>query len=159
MIQAELTPAQIAALAGAREVAAWSTMRPADQRPPPQPAAAAPQAPGGDRVGVNKVRAPQVGAGRERQGVTIAGQDTGIRWTHNALKLHYRGWNGGSADHNYNWHDAIHAANGSCPPTSPQPCDDNGHGSHNGRQPWWATTAAATRSASRRGRGGSAAAT
>jgi subtilisin family serine protease len=64
------------------------------------------------------------------QDVTVAGQDTGIRWTHNALKPHYRGWNGAVADHNYNWHDAIHVANASCPADSAQPCDDDGHGSH-----------------------------
>ena len=38
----------------------------------------------------------------------IANQDTGTRWTHNALRPHYRGWNGANADHNYNWWDAIH---------------------------------------------------
>jgi len=132
MIQAELTPAQIAALAGRTEVARLVDNAPSGLRLPPQPAAAAaPQAPEAIEWGVNKVRAPQVWAlGVNGQGVTIAGQDTGIRWTHNALKLHYRGWNGSSADHNYNWHDAIHAANGSCPADSPQPCDDNGHGSH-----------------------------
>ena len=132
MIQAELTPAQIAALAGRAEVARLVDNAPSGLRLPPQPAAAGPQAPEAIEWGVNKVRAPQVWAlGVNGQGVTIAGQDTGIRWTHNALKSHYRGWNGsGIVDHNYNWHDAIHAANGSCPADSPQPCDDNGHGSH-----------------------------
>ena len=42
-------------------------------------------------------------------GIVVGNQDTGMRWTHNALKPHYRGWNGSSADHNYNWHDSIHA--------------------------------------------------
>ena len=132
MIQAELTPAQIAALAGRAEVARLVDNAPSGLRLPPQPAPAGPQAPEAIEWGVNKVRAPQVWAlGVNGQGVTIAGQDTGIRWTHNALKSHYRGWNGsGIVDHNYNWHDAIHAANGSCPADSPQPCDDNGHGSH-----------------------------
>ena len=32
-----------------------------------------------------------------------------MRWTHNALKPHYRGWDGSNADHNYNWHDSIHS--------------------------------------------------
>ena len=34
------------------------------------------------------------------QGVVIAGQDTGYRWTHAALKGKYLGWNGVSADRN-----------------------------------------------------------
>ena len=41
-------------------------------------------------------------------------QDTGMRWTHNALKPHYRGWNGSVADHNYNWCDSIHSGGGTC---------------------------------------------
>ena len=42
------------------------------------------------------------------QGIVVANQDTGMRWTHNAIKPQYRGWNGTTADHNYNWHDSIH---------------------------------------------------
>ena len=53
-----------------------------------------------------------------------------MRWTHDALKPHYRGWNGTSADHNYNWWDAIHSGGGLCGPSSQEPCDDNGRGSH-----------------------------
>ena len=84
--------------------------------------------------GVDKIKAPQVwAAGFTGQGVVIAGQDTGYRWDHPALKQQYRGWNGTSADHNYHWHDSVHVTNGSCPGNSPQPCDDNGHGTHNGR--------------------------
>jgi subtilisin family serine protease len=81
--------------------------------------------------GVDKIQAPKVwAAGVTGQGVTIAGEDTGYQWDHPALKPQYRGWNGSSADHNYNWHDAIHSPNGSCPADSPQPCDDHGHGTH-----------------------------
>ena len=50
------------------------------------------------------------------QGIVVGGQDTGMRWTHNALKPHYRGWNGSTADHNYNWHDSIHSGGGICGP-------------------------------------------
>ena len=65
------------------------------------------------------------------QGITVAGADTGQRWTHNALKPHYRGWDGQNADHNYNWHDSIHDSVGNpCGNDSPFPCDDSGHGSH-----------------------------
>jgi serine protease AprX len=53
-----------------------------------------------------------------------------MRWTRNALKPHYRGWNGVTADHNYNWHDSIHSGGGSCGPNNLAPCDDHGHGTH-----------------------------
>ena len=72
-------------------------------------------------------------AGYTGQGVVVAGADTGYNWQHAALEPHYRGWNGTSADHNYNWHDAIHsssAATQDCPDDSPQPCDVYGHGTH-----------------------------
>ncbi|MDQ3930103.1 MAG: hypothetical protein M3328_13270, partial [Chloroflexota bacterium] len=77
--------------------------------------------------GVQNVRAPEVWAmGYTGQGIVVAGADTGIRWTHNALKSHYRGWNGATADHNYNWHDAIDTEDDPldpCGPASPEPCD------------------------------------
>ena len=60
----------------------------------------------------------------------MASADTGVRWTHNALKPHYRGWDGVTADHDFNWHDSIHSGGGVCGPDSPQPCDDFFHGSH-----------------------------
>lgn len=70
------------------------------------------------------------------QGVVIGAQDTGYDWDHPALINHYRGWNGSIADHNYNWHDSIHANNPNTPAGNPcgfdiiVPCDDNGHGTH-----------------------------
>lgn len=64
------------------------------------------------------------------QGAVIAGQDTGYDWEHPALKNAYRGWNGSRAEHDYNWHDAIHVSNSRCPGDSPIPCDDYGHGTH-----------------------------
>ncbi|MGA7732499.1 MAG: S8 family serine peptidase [Chloroflexia bacterium] len=81
--------------------------------------------------GVQRVNAPQVWAlGYTGTGIVIGNQDTGMRWSHNALKPKYRGWNGATADHNYNWWDSIHSGGGSCGPNSPVPCDDNGHGTH-----------------------------
>ncbi len=78
-----------------------------------------------------KVRAPEVwAAGFTGQGIVLAGGDTGYDWDHPALLNKYRGWNGSSADHNYNWHDAIHSGGGICGPDSPEPCDDNNHGTH-----------------------------
>jgi serine protease AprX len=73
--------------------------------------------------------------GYRGQGAVVGGADTGVRWTHEAIKGKYRGWNGSSASHDYNWHDAIHNPNPACPANSPQPCDDDvviggGHGTH-----------------------------
>jgi serine protease AprX len=56
------------------------------------------------------------------EGIVVAGQDTGYDWTHPALKSHYRGWDGQSADHDYNWHDAWDDA--------AVPFDDDTHGTH-----------------------------
>ncbi len=81
--------------------------------------------------GIVYTNAPAVWAeGFTGQNIVIASADTGVRWTHNALKPHYRGWNGATADHNFNWHDSIHTGGGSCGPNSPVPCDDFFHGSH-----------------------------
>ena len=86
--------------------------------------------------GVTQVKAPSLWAmGFHGEGIVVGNQDTGMRWTHNALKPHYRGWNGSSADHNYNWHDAIHSdisGNGTnpCGFDSQEPCDDQEHGTH-----------------------------
>lgn len=78
------------------------------------------------------------------QGVTVGGQDTGYDWTHPAIKNQYRGWNGTAqtADHNYNWHDAIHVLSplnddgtgnlgtNPCGLDVLSPCDDGLHGTH-----------------------------
>ena len=98
---------------------------------------ATPNVPETAEWGVANVNAPQVWAlGYTGQGIVIANQDTGMRWTHNALKNKYRGWDGVSANHNYNWHDAIHSQVPGSPVTNPcgrnlvAPCDDHGHGTH-----------------------------
>src|SRR5947207_893979 len=81
--------------------------------------------------GISYTHAPQVWAlGFTGQGIVVAGADTGIRWTHNALKPHYRGWNGAIADRDYNWPDSVHSGGGDCGANSQVPCDDNGHGTH-----------------------------
>jgi len=91
-----------------------------------------PQIPETIEPGINYTNAPQVWElGFTGQGIVVASADTGVRWTHNALKPHYRGWDGVNADHDYNWHDAIHDSGGElCGNDSPFPCDGNGHGSH-----------------------------
>jgi subtilisin family serine protease len=71
------------------------------------------------------------------QNVVIGGQDTGYDWLHPALNANYRGQNISTADHNYNWHDAIHRqhplnddAFNPCGFDVNQPCDDGSHGTH-----------------------------
>jgi subtilisin family serine protease len=88
---------------------------------------------GGPEPNLVTIGAPSVwAAGVTGQGVVVGGQDTGYDWTHPALKGKYRGWNGTSADHNYNWHDAIHNASpgNPCHSDSSAPCDDDSHGTH-----------------------------
>lgn len=95
--------------------------------------------------GVQMINAPSVWAlGYTGQGITVGGSDTGYDWEHPAIKPHYRGWNAaeGTANHNFNWHDAIHEisplsgdsipdpANNPCGVNSPVPCDDHNHGTH-----------------------------
>ena len=82
--------------------------------------------------GINYTHAPQVWSlGFTGQNIVVASADTGVRWTHNALKPHYRGWDGQNADHDYNWHDSIHdSMSNPCGNDSPFPCDDVAHGSH-----------------------------
>ena len=102
--------------------------------------------------GLVRVKAPEAwGLGYFGQGVVVAGADTGVRFTHHALRNHYRGWSGTpeTSNHDYNWHDAIHIPNwppeplNACNPggvtgvgqPNPAPCDDDevlggGHGSH-----------------------------
>jgi subtilisin family serine protease len=78
--------------------------------------------------GVQRVNAPQVWAmGYTGQGIVVANLDTGVRWDHDALKLHYRGWNGVTVTHDYHWFDA--APEDGNPP-SLTPVDLNGHGTH-----------------------------
>jgi subtilisin family serine protease len=56
------------------------------------------------------------------EGIVVGGQDTGYDWDHPALKRQYRGWDGETADHAYNWHDAWSDAR--------TPFDDGSHGTH-----------------------------
>jgi serine protease AprX len=131
---------------GSREIAEALAARPDVARvegnpqiknilPQPEAIAEAPspaQRPETIEPGINYTHAPDVWAlGFRGQGITLGGADTGERWTHNALKPHYRGWDGVNADHNYNWHDAVHDSVGNpCGNDSPVPCDDIGHGTH-----------------------------
>ena len=93
--------------------------------------------------GIRRIKADQVWAlGYTGQGAVVGGQDTGYEWTHPTIRLQYRGWNGTTANHHYNWHDAIRAisplhrdsvpnpALNPCGLDSKVPCDDHSHGTH-----------------------------
>lgn len=94
--------------------------------------------------GIQMIGADQVWEmGYRGQGVVVGGQDTGYDWQHPALKTKYRGYiDETNADHNYNWHDAIHQidslhddpvidpSNNPCGLDANAPCDDNNHGTH-----------------------------
>jgi serine protease AprX len=94
--------------------------------------------------GVTQTNGPSLWSlGFTGQGIVVANQDTGMRWTQAALRTHYRGWGGSVAasDHNYNWWDSVHAriaddGGTNSPVTNPcgrnivAPCDDQGHGTH-----------------------------
>jgi len=108
---------------GGREIAEALAARPEVARvegnphiqnslPQPGPGADASSQPGAPETiepGISYTHAPDVWAlGFTGQNIVVGSADTGVRWTHNALKPHYRGWDGVVADHNYNWHDSIH---------------------------------------------------
>ena len=87
--------------------------------------------------GLSMIRADEVwDLGYTGNNVVIGGQDTGVEWFHPAIKSQYRGWDGSSEDHNYNWHDAIHEIDPGNSGTNPcgldniAPCDDHNHGTH-----------------------------
>ncbi|MBI5034322.1 MAG: S8 family serine peptidase [Chloroflexi bacterium] len=96
--------------------------------------ALAPNAPTGIEWNISKVGAPSVWAhGYTGQGIVFANADTGVQWDHPALKSHYRGWNGTTANHNYNWYDAIQTSlvgGSACGYALAAPCDDYPHGTH-----------------------------
>jgi len=128
VIAARLPVAALSELAQRTDIAAIRSDTPMPMALP-QPEFVAP--PDAIEPGISKIRAPDVWIqGFTGQGVVIGGVDTGYQWDHSALKSHYRGWNGVSADHNYNWHDAIHSGTSSCGVNLVAPCDDNGHGTH-----------------------------
>jgi serine protease AprX len=131
---------------GSREIAEMLAARPDVGRvegnphiqnslPQPGPALEGPLQPGAPATiepGIVYTHAPDVWAlGFTGQNIVVASADTGQRWTHNALKPHYRGWNGTTADHDYNWHDSIHDSVGNpCGNNAQEPCDDYFHGTH-----------------------------
>ncbi len=137
MIIADLDYPLAVEIAGRSDVARIDSNRSARWIEPPEIAGDAPDSsnrssPEAIEWGVSNVNAPAVWAlGHTGSGIVIGGLDTGIRWSHNAIKTKYRGWNGTTADHNYNWRDAIHSGGGPiCGANTTIPCDDGSHGSH-----------------------------
>ncbi len=78
----------------------------------------------GPEWGIVAIRADRVWGedGRRGEGIVVASADTGVGWSHPALKDRYRGWDGETATHDYNWHDAIE--------DRAEPLDDHDHGTH-----------------------------
>ncbi|MEA3376303.1 MAG: S8 family serine peptidase [Chloroflexota bacterium] len=113
---------------GARIVA---NPRERQRLPEPVPGEVTPQAAAGVEWNVAQIRADEVWAlGVTGEGIVVAGQDTGYDWEHPALIDQYRGTDGTTVSHDYNWHDAIQSASSDCGADSPVPCDDDGHGTH-----------------------------
>jgi subtilisin family serine protease len=78
----------------------------------------------GPEWGVTKIEADKVWLldGKRGEGIVVASADTGVEWTHPAIKAKYRGWDGVTASHNFNWFDAI--------ADLAAPLDDHNHGTH-----------------------------
>ncbi len=71
-------------------------------------------------------------AGFTGETIVVANLDTGVDWTHPALQSKYRGWDGMTATHDYNWHATT--SSWVCPYPA-VPCDfdefvSGGHGTH-----------------------------
>lgn len=87
------------------------------------PAYGAADAPSGVQDNLSAIHADGAWAlGVTGEGIVVGGQDTGYDWTHPALQAHYRGWDGVTASHAYNWHDAWG--------DFAIPTDADGHGTH-----------------------------
>jgi len=132
VIEARLPPSALASLGARSDILRIESNVTIPLSLPRQDSEHAPATPETVSWGVAKIEAPAVwAAGYNGQGAVIAGEDTGYQWDHPALQPHYRGWDGSTADHNYNWHDSIHDSTGNpCGNDSPEPCDDAGHGTH-----------------------------
>ncbi len=63
------------------------------------------------------------GMGIDGAGLVVANIDTGVRYSHQALVNQYRGNNGGTFNHNYNWFNPDDLSDNA-------PRDGNGHGTH-----------------------------
>ncbi len=81
--------------------------------------------PGLDLVGATRVW----DLGVLGEGAVVGDHDIGVEWDHPALKRQYRGYDGDTVDHAYNWRNAFGRLDPFCP--DPEvPCDSHGHGTH-----------------------------
>jgi subtilisin family serine protease len=98
------------------------------QIPPPIKGSATPPHVDVAEWGVLNIRAPEVWNtfGAQGDGIVVANLDTGVQFDHPALVNQYRGNQGGSFDHNYNWFDP----SGICGDPNNGPCDNAQHGTH-----------------------------
>jgi hypothetical protein len=72
---------------------------------------------------ISAVGAPSVWqAGIDGSGIVVGETDTGVDWTHPALRSSYRGSSNGIVSHDYNWFDPWDG--------SAEPWDDVGHGTY-----------------------------
>lgn len=115
------TAAQIAARPEVQRIA----NNPAVEFAAPVSSAPAPEFTGAIEWNLVKIGAAKLWAEKIRgQKIVVAHQDTGVAWTHPALKNKYRGYKKktDTVDHSYNWWDAIHgsiAGGGMCAVTMP----------------------------------------
>jgi subtilisin family serine protease len=121
-------------LAGRREVSFLAADRAAalSRLPAPEPEIS-PLAASAVEASLEQVHATAVwDLGYTGQGIVVGIADTGVAWEHPAVKNRYRGFDGTSASHAYNWHDSIHdpAPGNPCGSDSVAPCDDSSHGTH-----------------------------
>jgi serine protease AprX len=134
MVEVESDRALAEDLALRDDVALVAANRPARLGDPlPPEAVIQPLSESAIEASLDLVHAPSVwNMGFTGQGIVVGVADTGMEWEHPALRGRYRGFDGTSASHAYNWHDSIHdaAAGNPCGSNSPFPCDDNSHGSH-----------------------------
>jgi len=142
--------ANVIAVRGGRDLLTWLAARPevgqivanpqVRQHLPELRGDALLQATEGVEWNVRRLNADQVwDLGYRGERIVVAGQDTGYDWDHPALIKQYRGRNGFTTTHDYNWHDAIHEDDLNNPNNPPgnacgfdaaEPCDDDGHGTH-----------------------------
>ncbi len=98
-------------------------------------------APTGVEWNIGKVGAPGVWRlGDHGENIVYGNIDSGVQWDHPALKARYRGWDGSTATHDYNWWDAVHGdidgdGTNLCGFDVKAPCDDarvrlGSHGTH-----------------------------
>ena len=134
VVQAKVPASTLQALAQRGDVAAIVANTPFPLSRPKLEGAAGAKAPSFNLVATGATTLWSEGI--DGTGIVVGGQDTGYEWSHPALIRSYRGHTGGSPNHAYAWHDAIHAqvnptdSSNPCGYERADPCDDDGHGTH-----------------------------